>query len=129
MDVSIIILSREKQFLQKDNTLIFMQHDASSIYNLGPIFLRRYDASSIYTLWVPNFLRQHHQRKIVSAKSYKNLPLKSLVKELSLCHKLRFSNRYFFATQCCRPFILWILMDKITKVWNIKGLHHLVSKI
>ena len=28
---------------------------------------------------------------------------KEFAKELSLCHKLRFSNNYIFATQCRRP--------------------------
>ena len=57
---------------------------------------------------------------------------KAATKELSLCHKLLFSNPYNFATKCFRPSIfqtIWILLDQIIKVWNIKGLHHQVAKI
>ena len=53
-----------------------------------------------------------------------------LVKEYCLCHKLWFSNLYF------RPnvvdlwyFKLWILLDQIFEVWNIKGLHQQIEKI
>ena len=31
------------------------------------------------------------------------IPGKYFRKELSLCHKLIFSNPYIFATQCCGP--------------------------
>ena len=37
-----------------------------------------------------------------------------------------------FETKCCRPQIfqtLWILLDQIIWVWNIKGLQHLVLNI
>ena len=40
----------------------------------------------------------------------------SLLKELSLCHKLRFSNHYTLATQCHRPYIFQtvrIMIDQI----------------
>ena len=48
---------------------------------------------------------------------------------MSLCHKLWFSNHYIFGTKCCRYFKLWILLDQIIWVWNIKGLQHRVLKI
>ena len=56
-----------------------------------------------------------------------NKKLKVLTKELSLCHKLWFSNHYIFGTKCY--FKLWILLDQVIRVWNIKGLQHRVLKI
>ena len=51
---------------------------------------------------------------------------------LSLCHKLRFSN----SNTSMKPnlvdlryFKLWILLNQIIWVWNIKGLQHRVLKI
>ena len=44
-----------------------------------------------------------------------------VLKELSLCYKLWFSNPYIFAIQCSLYFNLWNI-DQIVQVWNIKGL-------
>ena len=46
---------------------------------------------------------------------------KNKEKDLSLCHKLRFSNPEIFATRSLRSFIV---LDQIVLVLNIKGLNH-----
>ena len=57
-----------------------------------------------------------------------------MLKKLSLCHKLKFSNPYTvwklqLDVVVLRYFKLWIMLDRITyKVWNIKGLNHQVAK-
>ena len=46
-------------------------------------------------------------------------------KELSLCHKLWFSNLYIFSTQCCRPYYsnLWIMLDQIIQRFKISKVY------
>ena len=57
-----------------------------------------------------------------------------MLKKLSLCHKLKFSNPYTvwklqLDVVVLRYFKLWIMLDRITyKFWNIKGLNHQVAK-
>ena len=57
-----------------------------------------------------------------------------MLKKLSLCHKLKFSNPYTvwklqLDVVVLRYFKLWIMLDRITyKVWNLKGLNHQVAK-
>ena len=52
----------------------------------------------------------------------------AFIKELSLCHKLiTISLEPNF--EDLRYFKLWILLNQIIRVWNIKGLQHRVLKI
>ena len=57
------------------------------------------------------YSRRYHKRKHFLLQIW----CFSSAKELSLCHKLWFSNLYIFATQCHRPryFKLWILLGQM----------------
>ena len=57
------------------------------------------------------YSRRYHKRKHFLLQIW----CFSSAKELSLCHKLWFSNLYIFATQCHRPryFNLWILLGQM----------------
>ena len=61
--------------------------------------LRRYTLNSS-NLWA-KFRISKFEEETHICKNLKYLGFK----ELSLCHKLWFSNPYFFSTQCLRPYI------------------------
>ena len=54
----------------------------------------------------------------------------SAAKELSLCHKLLFSNHYIFGTKCCRPYIFQTMNSDGSSNQSLryKGLRHLVTQ-
>ena len=77
------------------------------------------------------FLRRNMIKHIKFCITAFPLSKKTFSKELSLCHKL-----WFLITISLEPnvadlrfFKLWILLDQIIWVWNIKGLRHWVLKI
>ena len=60
------------------------------------------------------------------SKREKNFRKKSISKELSLCHKLKFSNDYILATWWCKPLILNLnffisenFLFEVSKVYDI----------
>ena len=63
--------------------------------------------------------------KVVAKKSLAE-PLHDMVKELSLCHKLKFSNSYIFETWCCKSLIFYTVGSNnihslnIPKVYDIR---------
>ena len=52
-------------------------------------------------------------RKLIF-KCQENEILHSTLKELSLCHKLWFSNPYIYATQCWRPYLFQTMISVIS---------------
>ena len=52
-----------------------------------------------------------------------------LLKELSLCHKLKFSNLYIFTTGWCRPLIFQTNIIWSNRILSLKYLRHWVAQI
>jgi len=84
------------------------------------LLVSRYD-------WAVDFWKFHDKYNI---KIFKRLTLRLylfntiLIKELSLCHKLKFSNPYIYGTWCCR---LLIFQTKIILCNRIHSLKYLRS--